>query len=146
MSDPVIADPQLKAAVEEVLADSNDTNWCVFNFDGKNIVFNTKGTDGLHGLLAALEDDQAQFAYLRSVSGDAESKRAKFSFITWVGESVGALKRAKISVIKASAKKVIQNYGTEFHFTEKDELDETAIMTKIKKAGGADYSGNTSQN
>lgn len=48
------------------------------------------------------------YGYLRVVSGDSESKRSKFVFISWVGEKVGPLKRAKVSVHKASVKQIIQ--------------------------------------
>ena len=36
------------------------------------------------------------------------SKRAKFAFITWIGENVGALKKAKVSTDKGNVKAVIQ--------------------------------------
>ena len=34
------------------------------------------------------------------------SRRAKFAFITWIGPSVGALKKAKVSTDKAFVKQV----------------------------------------
>ncbi len=34
------------------------------------------------------------------------SRRAKFAFITWIGPSVGALKKAKVSTDKAFVKAV----------------------------------------
>ena len=40
-------------------------------------------------------------------TGDEMSKRAKFAFITWIGNEVNPLKRAKISVDKAKVKESI---------------------------------------
>lgn len=40
--------------------------------------------------------------------GDAMSKRAKFTLITWIGESISGLQRAKISTDKAIVKEVVQ--------------------------------------
>ncbi len=81
----------------------------VYGYEGNNkIVVQGSGSGGLEELKGILQDDQVHYGYLRVVSGDSESKRAKFVFISWVGEKVGALKRAKVSVHKASVKQVIQ--------------------------------------
>jgi hypothetical protein len=40
-------------------------------------------------------------------SGDEMSKRAKFALVTWFGNEVSALKRAKIPIDKAVVKDVI---------------------------------------
>jgi hypothetical protein len=71
-------------------------------------VLQDKGAGGLDDLASRFADDQAQYAYIRVISGDQESRRTKFIFISWCGESVGALKRAKMSVHKASVKQVIK--------------------------------------
>jgi hypothetical protein len=80
----------------------------VFGLEDKTLVMQGTGSGGLYELKNLLEDDKVQFAYLRVTSGDAESKRAKFVFISWCGEKVGALKRAKVSVQKADVKKVLK--------------------------------------
>lgn len=36
----------------------------------------------------------------------------------------------------------LQDYAVELHATSQDDLTEDVVMTKVKKAGGADYSGN----
>jgi Cofilin/tropomyosin-type actin-binding protein len=74
-----------------------------------------QGNGGLDELKEQLEDDQVHYGYLRVTSGDSESKRAKFVFISWVGERVGPLKRAKVSVHKASVKQIIQVCILIFH-------------------------------
>jgi hypothetical protein len=35
------------------------------------------------------------------------SKRAKFAFVSWIGSSVNALKRAKVSIEKGLVKEII---------------------------------------
>lgn len=39
------------------------------------------------------------------------SKRAKFTLITWIGEGVSGLQRAKISTDKAIVKEIVQVGG-----------------------------------
>jgi len=138
-----VSDPELKSAYEDVRSDANDTNWVVYGYEGNNkIVKKASGAGGLDELKGTLEDDQVQYGYLRVVSGDSESKRAKFVFISWVGERVGPLKRAKVSVHKAGVKQVIQSFAIEVHAEKQDELAEEDILARVRKAGGADYSGN----
>ena len=48
------------------------------------------------------------YGYVRIETGDELSKRAKFALITWVGEGVPPLKKAKVSTDKASVKQTIQ--------------------------------------
>ena len=52
-------------------------------------------------------DEERQYGYLRMITGDELSKRAKFAFVTWIGPSVSALKRARVSIDKALVKEVI---------------------------------------
>eukprot|EP01118_Nematostelium_gracile_P011769 TRINITY_DN4232_c0_g1_i1.p2 TRINITY_DN4232_c0_g1~~TRINITY_DN4232_c0_g1_i1.p2 ORF type:complete len:171 (-),score=41.11 TRINITY_DN4232_c0_g1_i1:887-1399(-) len=142
-----VSESALSETYQEIRKDASETNWVVLGYEGNNkIVVQGKGSDGLEGLKALLEDDQAQYAYLRVTSGDQESRRTKFVLISWCGESVGALKRAKMSVHKASVKQVFKEYALEFHATKKEELEEEDLLTKVRKAGGADYSGNTGGN
>ena len=85
----------------------------MFGYEGNaKIVLQGKGEGGLSELVGNLQADQAQFGYLRVISGDSESKRAKFVLLTWCGQNVGALKRAKISVHKASVKNILK---VDFH-------------------------------
>jgi len=138
-----VSDPELKATYEEVRSDANDTNWVLYGYEGNNkIVKQAAGAGGLDELKAELKEDQVQYGYLRVVSGDSESKRAKFVFISWVGERVGPLKRAKVSVHKAGVKQIIQSFAIEVHAEKQEELVEDDILSRVRKAGGADYSGN----
>lgn len=48
------------------------------------------------------------FGFVRITTGDAMSKRAKFTLITWIGENVSGLQRAKISTDKTLVKDIVQ--------------------------------------
>lgn len=52
-------------------------------------------------------DDERVYGYVRFETGDELSRRAKFAFITWIGPSVGVLKKAKVSTDKAFMKEVM---------------------------------------
>ena len=51
-------------------------------------------------------DDARVYGYIRVETGDEMSRRAKFVFITWIGKSLSALKKAKVSTDKAFVKQI----------------------------------------
>ncbi|PIN88473.1 hypothetical protein AB205_0058750 [Aquarana catesbeiana] len=67
------------------------------------------------------------------------SKRVKFALITWIGENVGGLQRAKIGTDKSLVKDIVQCFAKELHITERKDLEEEYIKNELKKAGGANY-------
>lgn len=56
-------------------------------------------------------DDIRLFAFVRFTTGDAMSKRSKFALITWIGENVSGLQRAKTGTDKTLVKEVVQVIG-----------------------------------
>merc|ERR1712232_464244 len=137
-------DQSVRDAYEDVRNDNSETTWATFKYDGNTIsVDQTGGGNGLQGIQGQFSDDARAYAFVRVTTGDEESKRAKFVFISWCGESVGALKKARMSVEKANVKEVIRDFAIEVHATEADEIVEDVILPRVIKAGGANYSGNT---
>lgn len=53
-------------------------------------------------------DDERAFGFVRVISGDEMSKRAKFVLITWCGTQVNPIKRARMSTDKTEVKRAIQ--------------------------------------
>ena len=141
-----VSDPKLTEAYNDIRNDSNPTNWCVFGYTDNNkaIECQATGEGGLEELLQQFKEDQAQYAYCAIITGDEESKRTKFILISWCGTGVGALKRAKMSVHKASVKQVLKEFASEFHGEALSDLEVESIRNKVIKSGGADYSGNKS--
>ncbi|XP_037624271.1 coactosin-like protein [Sebastes umbrosus] len=127
-----------REAYNDVREDSKDVNWAVFKYEDTTIKPGGQGTD-YEDFKSMCTDDVRLFAYVRITMGDAMSKRAKFTLITWIGEKIGGLQRAKISTDKAMVKEVVQIFAKEFMFSDPRELDVETIRTELKKAGGANY-------
>uniref|UniRef100_A0A8C6PZI1 Coactosin-like protein n=1 Tax=Nothobranchius furzeri TaxID=105023 RepID=A0A8C6PZI1_NOTFU len=85
------------------------------------------------------KDDTRLFGFVRFTTGDAMSKRAKFTFLTWIGEDITGLQRAKISTDKTLVKDVVQNFAKEFVISDSRELDQEFLCKELRKAGGANY-------
>eukprot|EP01101_Sappina_pedata_P007109 TRINITY_DN36_c0_g1_i1.p2 TRINITY_DN36_c0_g1~~TRINITY_DN36_c0_g1_i1.p2 ORF type:complete len:168 (-),score=92.50 TRINITY_DN36_c0_g1_i1:121-555(-) len=135
-----VSDPAIAQAYQDIRSDANPTNWVVLEYSSKvALKVKATGSGGFDEFQSNFEDDKAQFGFLRVTTGDSESKRSKFAFVSWVGSGVGALARAKCSVHKADVKTIFRDYAAELHAEAREELDEQIIMDKIVKAGGANY-------
>lgn len=127
-----------REAYNEVRDDNTDTTWAAFKYENKKIVPAGQGRD-YEDFKKMCTDDARLFAFVRITTGDAMSKRAKFTFITWVGKNISGLQLAKISIDKAVVKDIVQNFAKEFMFSDLKDLDEENLRNELKKAGGANY-------
>jgi len=135
-----VSDPAIAQAYADVRSDSNASTWLVLSYSGNSkLVLQATGSGSYSEFLAEFDDKKAQFGYIRVTTGDSESKRSKFVFVSWVGTGVGALAKAKVSVHKAKVKEVVREYACEIHAEEREELSEEAVMDKVIKSGGANY-------
>merc|ERR1711991_233994 len=135
-------DPALYEAYEDVRNDKTDTDWalCGYTQDGKALEVRGSGTGGPNEMKNSFVDDEPMYGYLRVTAGDEESIRQKFVLVSWCGPSVKALKKAKMSVHKASFKKVFREYAVERHYTEIEEIDAEEVRQMVIASGGANYS------
>lgn len=62
----------------------------------------------MYNIFCLVLDDERKFGYVRIVTGDEMSKRSKFAFITWGGQDVSAMQKAKLSVDKSVVKNIIK--------------------------------------
>jgi hypothetical protein len=124
---------------EYVRDDNNPLMWFTLTFDEQNNIVTDEKGEEYDEFLARLSDDVRMFAYVRVTTGDEMSKRAKFALITWVGSSVTAMKKAKMSVEKVQVKTVLKNFAIEILATEKSECAFNTVKTQLIKAGGANY-------
>ncbi|XP_004069874.1 coactosin-like protein [Oryzias latipes] len=127
-----------REAYNDVRDDSTETNWAAFKYEGSTIVPAGQGTD-YEDFKKLCTDDSRLFGFVRFTTGDAMSKRVKFTLITWIGENISGLQRAKISTDKTMIKDIVQTFAKEFMVSDLRELDEEYIRTELKKAGGANY-------
>ncbi|XP_045192144.1 coactosin-like protein [Mercenaria mercenaria] len=126
-------------AYNDVRDDNSETNWCCLKYNESNsLSLHSIGVD-FDELKANFGDDERVYAYLRVQTGDELSKRMKFALITWVGPSVSAMKKAKMSTEKASVKQVFSNFAVEMLCDNLHDVKEDIIKNAVMKAGGANY-------
>lgn len=149
----------IREAYEDVRSDLTDTEWAVFKFDGAQIIVHGRG-QCFEQFREQFGDSERAFGYIRIQMGDEMSKRKKFIFLTWIGQEVGVIQRAKMSTDKALIKDVLnvsavpfssiraslfnlslslQNFAVELQAGVQAELDIELFREALNRAGGANY-------
>eukprot|EP01121_Diplochlamys_sp_Union-15-3_P002245 TRINITY_DN1195_c0_g1_i1.p1 TRINITY_DN1195_c0_g1~~TRINITY_DN1195_c0_g1_i1.p1 ORF type:complete len:144 (-),score=41.62 TRINITY_DN1195_c0_g1_i1:71-502(-) len=127
-------------AYQNVRSDKNPTNWMFLHYsDNNKLALGATGNGGISELVGHFKPDERAYGYIRVISGDDMSARAKFVFVAWVGEKVSPLKKARVSTDKAFVKEVIKDFAVEIFATDLNDLKEDEVMHKVVKAGGANY-------
>ncbi|XP_005181888.1 coactosin-like protein isoform X1 [Musca domestica] len=128
----------IREAYEDVRSDLTDTEWAVFKFDGPRITCSVRG-QCFEEFRQQFGDNERAFGYIRIQMGDEMSKRKKFIFLTWIGQDVGVIQRAKMSTDKAIIKDVLNNFAVELQAGVDNELDIELFREALNRAGGANY-------
>lgn len=67
------------------------------------------------------------------------SQRVKFVLVPWCGDKVGVMRKAKLSIQISDVKNILRNYHIEVSASSAQDLTENEIMTRLRRAGGANY-------
>ncbi|CAO1392196.1 unnamed protein product [Diamesa serratosioi] len=128
----------IREAYEDVRSNLTDTEWAIFKFESTEIVCAGKGI-GFEDFASQFADNERAFGYIRIQMGDELSKRSKFLFLTYIGQEVGVMQRAKMSTDKSIIKDIINNFAVELQIESSAELDLEHFKEVLNRAGGANY-------
>ncbi|GAA99221.1 uncharacterized protein L969DRAFT_60497 [Mixia osmundae IAM 14324] len=137
-----VSDPAIQAAYEDVRSDAKPTNWLLLDYGekGDKLSVTATGEGGLDELKSKLDDSRASYGYARiEYAVDVESKRVRMVYIIWIGKDVKVMRRGKTSVQSADVKKVLHSFSLEIPASTREELDEKAVVERLKKYTGANY-------
>lgn len=128
-------------AVRDIRDDSSETDWVLLELGsgGIGVVFEGSGSGGFDEFIDHISEGKIQFALLRLIQGDQESRRVKFVFVRWVGPACNGILKAKANTLKSEVTRLLGQFHIE-HFAEDfSELTLEIIKDKLKAAAGADY-------
>jgi hypothetical protein len=135
--------PDIKAAYDEVRSDASDVNWLLITYEegsnNKKWTLAGKGSGGLEELKSNIGPEFLGFGYLRVVSGDDLSKRAKFVFIKYLSKGLKMTVKAQLNLHRGDVEKVLNQINVAIEADGLDDLSEEAVLARVKKAGGANY-------
>lgn len=137
--------PEILAAYDAVRSDKDDTNWLLISYAsavGDKLTLTATGSGGLSELASAVDDSQAQYAYVRvEYANDVESTRVKFVLVVWIGENTKVMRKARVSIESGNVKRVLAHHSVQVDARDKSDFDEGDIVKRLRRAGGADYMG-----
>ncbi|BFZ57032.1 hypothetical protein PYCC9005_004082 [Savitreella phatthalungensis] len=146
MSNPAQTE-EIKAAYDDVRNDKTDTNWLLLSYaeaKGDKLVVKGTGTGGLSEMSKSLDRDDAAYGYAKvTYANDTESKREKFVFVVWIGQGTKVMRKAKVGILAAQVRQVLQHFSIQVDAEREADLDEKVIVPRLRKAGGADYNNQT---
>ena len=132
----------LRNAIAKVRDDKSEENFVLLGYEeGKSncIELVATGCGGLAELLTHLTPQFLGYAMVRVISGDKESHRPKFIQISYAGEQIGLVKKGKMGTHISSINQLFGYTHIHVQASSQSDLQEDDLMSRVKKAGGADY-------
>jgi len=130
----------VKADIQDVRNDATSTDWVLVGYEGgkgNTIISLGKGSGGLSELLDVVQDNIVAYGLLRKTDKIDDSLTVKFAYITWIGENIDRMHRARMGTHKGSVNELFAPYHVDLIVTNKSEITDEIIMQKIQDASGS---------
>ncbi|XP_056102883.1 drebrin-like b isoform X6 [Rhinichthys klamathensis goyatoka] len=132
--------PALTAAYNEVVDEKSETNWALFTYEGNtnDIRLAEKGDGGLEELFEELNSGKVMYAFCRVQ--DPNSGLPKYVLINWTGEGVKDARKGQCANHVSSMANFLKGAHVTINARGEEDAEPDAIMQKVAKASGANYS------
>ena len=139
-----MGDPAIQAAWASVTRDGSADNWFLMSHKAgsrSDLEVVGTGSGGLEELVNHLDDSRVSFGVIKVLGIDEKetttSRRAKYVFVTYIGERVSVLVKARVSVQKGQITPQFSGIQAFLDFGNKDEVTMATIGQKLAGCGGA---------
>ncbi|XP_043103412.1 drebrin-like b isoform X7 [Puntigrus tetrazona] len=132
--------PAITAAYKEVVDEKSETNWALFTYEGNtnDIRLAEKGDGGLEELVEELNSGKVMYAFCRVK--DPNSGLPKYVLINWTGEGVKDARKGQCANHVSSMANFLKGAHVTINARAEEDVEPEAIMQKVAKASGANYS------
>lgn len=137
-----VSAPGLAAAIASVRSNACPTDWCLaaWSADGTALECVGSGSGGAAALSAQLDPERISYGLIRVEDKVDASDTIKFVHVSFLGERVSALRRAKCSTKKGSVTALFEPFHAEIlNATSADEISPSAVAALVGNVvhGGA---------
>ena len=131
-------DHPIRALIQDVRDNGNPTMWCLAKLDA-NLQLEAVGSGSgkVDELAAKLTADTAYYGLVRTTETIDSTVNVKFCFLSYLGESVGPVKKGKITTFKGTLESVFHPYHVELlNCTSPSEVTMAAIEERLGEMFG----------
>jgi hypothetical protein len=130
---------ELMAAIADVRDDNSATSWMLCGYPAKNTLSLVgSGSGQVDELLAACESpNEAYFGLVRVTDQIDRSTTVKFVFLKVQPDSMAAMKKASLTLIKGALDDLFAQFHVAFQVTSASELSHAILMDKVGRSSGS---------
>eukprot|EP01132_Coremiostelium_polycephalum_P005357 gene5357-6683_t len=130
---------EFQDAIQNVHTSNSTQNWILVGYDGSpdRIKLISTGTGGVTELTQQLNDESMLYAIVRVVDVVDNIPTDRYAYITWIGDNVKGIDKARFGTNKSSVTKLLGHYNVEIIASSHNEISESEIMKKVQDASGS---------
>lgn len=130
---------EFQDAIQNVHTSGSSQNWILVGYDGSpdRIKLVSTGSGGVGELSQHLDDGSMLYAIVRVVDIVDNIPTDRYVYITWIGDNVKGIDKARFGTNKSSVTKLLGHYNVEIIASSQNEISETEIMKKVQDASGS---------
>ncbi|KAH3762080.1 actin binding protein [Pelomyxa schiedti] len=135
-----VDEAEVKAAIKQVRLDNGPINWVAVTYEGARstkLKLHGSGSEGVDEFAATLADELAVFGLVRLVDKIDESLTVKFAFISFTGDSMPRMQKAKVSIHRAGIMAAFGQSHVQLSVTNKSELSNQVVLQKVMETSGS---------
>jgi len=122
----------VEEALRDVRSDATPTNWMLSTFSGEALSLVGSGSGGAAELAARLSADGVYYGLVRLTEQIDSSATVKFVFISFLGEQLGVMQKAKMSTLKGTITETFTPFHTELiNASSADEVTDAALAELV---------------
>ena len=134
---PFVNKEECEAAIRDVRDDGSETQWAVVGIPKGKKAAELFGTGvGFEDMLALFKDDVVAWALLRRILVVDESETVKFVYISWTGEGINRMLRARLGTWSGQAQQLFSPYHVDIKATDLSEVTLDIVTNAIETAAG----------
>ncbi|KAI8911539.1 hypothetical protein EDD86DRAFT_245818 [Gorgonomyces haynaldii] len=132
----IILSPDLVDAIKDLRNDKSETTWVVGSI-AKPVGLVAKGTGGVSQFVQYLVPDKFVYILTRVTDIIDGHKTVKFVFVSWIGNNVSMMSKAKVSTFKGGLIDKFSPYHVDLTISETREISDQIIADKVASASGS---------
>ena len=138
------ADPAIQEAWAALTKEEGGLNWLFLSHKAgskSELEVAGSGNGGLNEMRGALDESKVGFGVIKVVGVDdkasTQSRRFKYVFVTFIGNNVSVLTKARVSIQKGQVTPMFHGVQIYVDIQGADELTQELIANKLTASGGA---------